>query len=201
LKSNLFLLVVASALPVAFGQSFEASVSGGVSRLTNNVLGPDILSPGAAAGSNVKLNDGFRLGFRMGFNTYSHFGFEFGYAYNRTHLHLDGPPVTELGMAIHQGFGDALLYVTPEKARIRPFVAGGVHFSNFVQPGASAQYGQGQNKFGVNYGGGIKVRVATNWQIRFDFRQYETGKPDFGVFRPSGQLLQNEISVGVGFVL
>lgn len=169
--------------------------------MQNSVLGPDIISPGAAANSKVRLNDGFRLGFRIGLNTYSHFGFEFGYAYNRTQLHLDGPPVTELGMAIHQGFGDALLYLTPEKIKIRPFVAGGVHFSNFVQPGASAQYGQGENKFGVNYGGGIKVRVAENWQVRLDFRQYETGKPSFQIFNPSGRLLQNEISVGVGFVL
>jgi opacity protein-like surface antigen len=201
LKSSLFLLVLAAAVSVAFGQSFEASVSGGVSRLTNNVLGPDIISSGAAANSNIKLNDGFRLGFLLGFNTYSHFGYEFGYAYNRTHLHLDGPPVTDLGMAIHQGFADALLYATPEKFKVRPFAAAGVHFSNFVQPGASAQYGQGENKFGVNYGGGIKVRVASNWQVRFDFRQYETSKPTFGIFHPSGRLLQNEISVGVGFVL
>lgn len=193
--------MLAAAIPVAFAQSFEASVSGGVSRLTNNVLGPDILSSGAAPGSNIKLNDGFRLGFRLGFNSYSHLGYEFGYAYNRTQLHLDGPPVTELGMAIHQGFADVLLYATPEKSKVRPFVAGGVHFSNFVQPGASAQYGQGENKFGVNYGGGLKVRVATNWQIRFDFRQYETGKPNFGIFQTSGRLLQNEISVGLGFVL
>ena len=201
MKSRLFLFLLASVLPAAFAQSFEASVSGGVSRLQNSVLGPDILSSGATANSRIKLNDGFRLGFRIGLNTYSHLGFELGYAYNRSQLHLDGPPVTELGMAIHQGFADALLYLTPDKFKVRPFVAGGVHFSNFVPPGASAQYGQGENKFGVNYGAGIKVRVAENWQVRFDFRQYETGKPNFGIFTPSGRLLQNEISVGVGFVL
>lgn len=201
MKSHLLLLLFAAAIPGAFAQSFEASVSGGVSRLTNNVLGPDVLSSGAGANSNIKLNDGFRLGFRLGFNTSSHLGWEFGYAYNRTQLHLDGPPATDLGMAIHQGFADALFYVTPEKLRVRPFVAGGVQFSNFVQPGASAQYGQGENKFGVNYGAGLKVRVAQNWQIRFDFRQYETGKPNFNIFNTSGRLLQNEISVGVGFVL
>ena len=50
--------------------------------------------------AQFKLADGFRLGFRMGLNPYRFTGFEFGYAYNRTQLHFDGPPVSEQGMAI-----------------------------------------------------------------------------------------------------
>lgn len=136
----------------------------------------------------------------MTLNLKEHLGTEFGYAYNRSQLHFDGPPVTEQGFGVHQGFLDAVGYFTPEKARIRPFVAGGIQFSNFVPPGSSAQYGQGENKFGFNYGAGVKVRLGDKWQISGDFRQYETGKP-FGLTNASGRLFQNEISVGFGVVI
>ncbi len=197
MRSRLFLVALAAASSIAFGQSFEAAVSGGVSHLQSNGIGS--LTTGTN-GSNVKLNDGLRLGFRMSVNPFSHLGFEVGYAYNRSQLHFDGPPVSETGFGIHQGFADALFHFTKEGSRVRPFVAGGLQFSNFVPPGASAQNGQGENKFGLNYGGGVKVRVKENWQVRFDLRQYETGKP-FSLSGASGRLLQDEISVGIGYVL
>jgi opacity protein-like surface antigen len=92
-----------------------------------------------------------------------------------------------------------LLYATPTEARVRPFIAGGVNFSNFVPPGQSAQYGQGETRYGINYGGGIKLKVAGPWQVRFDFRQFNTGKP-FGLGL-GGRLLQNEISAGISYTL
>jgi opacity protein-like surface antigen len=172
----------------------------GVSNLQNGVIGSDTISTNAAAASKIKLTDGFQFGFRVGFNPYRFLGAEFGYAYNRTQLHLDGPPVSEWGMAIHQGFGDALFHFTSEGRRIRPFVAGGIQFSNFVPPGASVASGGGDTKFGVNYGAGVKLKVTENWQIRFDIRQFESGKP-FKLANQSGRLLQNEISAGVAFTL
>ncbi|MGI8745027.1 MAG: outer membrane beta-barrel protein [Bryobacteraceae bacterium] len=200
MRSYFLLFALLGASSLAFAQGFEASVSGGVSHMQNNAIGADTFSPGATSGSQIRLTDGFRLALRMGFNPYSHLGFEVGYAYNRTKLHFDGPPVSETGFGIHQGFVDALFHFTPEKSRVRPFVAGGIQFSNFVPPGASAQYGQGENKFGVNYGAGLKVRVKENWQVRFDIRQFETGKP-FSLPGASGRLLQDEISIGVGYVI
>ena len=193
---KIILLTFVAASPCLLAQSFEAGLSFGESVLGSSVLGPDIITGGPG---NTSLKDGFRFGFRVGLNPYRYTGFEFGYAYNRTQLHGDGPPPTDLGMAIHQGFADGLIHATKEGSRIRPFAAAGVNFSNFVPPGSS--YGGGQTKFGFNYGVGVKVKVATNWLVRFDFRQYETGKPDFGIFNPSGRLFQNEISAGFAFAL
>jgi hypothetical protein len=176
----------------ASGQVFEGSVSGGQSLISDKELG-----------GGYSLDDGFRIAFRITLNNWAFFGHEFGYAYNRTHLNFSEGGITQDagGMAIHQGFYNFLVYATPEGTRIRPFATGGGHFSNFVPPGASAQYGQGYNKFGGNYGGGVKVRVGEKWQVRFDVRQFITGKP-FGDFLPvSGSLKQNEISVGLGIVL
>ena len=200
MKAVPFLIVLVCCSWSACGQVLELGMFAGASKLQNEVIGSDTISSGAPVGANIKLTDGFKFGFRFGFNPYRFLGAEFGYAYNRTQLHLDGPPVSEQGMAVHQGFGDALFHFTPEGSRVRPFVAGGIQFSNFVPPGASVASGGGDTKFGVNYGAGVKVKVTENWQIRLDIRQFESGKP-FKLANQSGVLLQNEISVGVAFTL
>jgi hypothetical protein len=176
---------------VASGQAFEGAISVGRSLISSKDLG-----------SGYSLDDGFRLAFRMTLNNWVFFGQEFGYAYNRTHLNFEQAGQTQDlgGMAIHQGFYNFLVYGTPEGKIVRPFATGGVHFSNFVPPGASATQGQGSNKFGVNYGGGVKVRVGEKWQVRFDVRQFVTGKP-FELPGASGALRQTEISLGLGIVL
>lgn len=194
------LIVSALAAPcVSFGQVAEFWVGGGQSLLSDGAIGST-----ATAGGNkddVKLTDGFRVNFRLALAMGSHFGHEVGYAYNRTQLRLQAQqPATEQGMAIHQGFYDFLVYATKEGSRVRPFVAGGVQFSNFVPPGTSATQGGGQTKFGINYGAGIKARVKGPWAVRLDFRQYNTGKP-FDLPLASGRLKQNEISAGIGFVM
>jgi opacity protein-like surface antigen len=180
-------LLAASAV-FANAQVAEFGIGGGVSKLSDKDL---------AAG--YALDDGWSLIFRLTINNWNYMGQEFGYAYNRTKLLFEGQNTG--GMAIHQGFYNFLVYATPEGSRIRPFVTGGGHFSNFVPPGASATYGQGENKFGFNYGGGIKVRVSEKWLFRVDYRQLVTGKP-FGNSLPvSGSLKQNQITAGLSFVL
>lgn len=190
-----FVLVGSTA---AFSQAFEVAASGGASLLRNNLLAPVTVEPSGFANYS-KLTDGFRLGFRVALNTYRFFGHEVGYAYNRTKL--QSSPQQERGMAIHQAFYNFLVYAIPEGAPVRPFVTGGGHLANFVPPGVSAASRGGESKFGVNYGGGIKVRVSPRFMIRFDFRQYHTPKPSFFVIAPEGFLRQIEVSAGFGFAL
>jgi opacity protein-like surface antigen len=180
------LLLAASAV-FSQAQVAEFGVGGGVSSLGSKDIG-----------SGYSLDDGWRMNFRMTINNWRFFGQEFGYAYNRTKLLLSGQD--QGGMAIHQGFYNLLVYATPEGSRVRPFATGGGHFSNFVPPGASATQGQGDNKFGVNYGGGIKVRATEKFLFRVDFRQYMQGKP-FDLPGGDGKLKLNEISAGLSFVL
>lgn len=148
--------------------------------------------------NDFKLDNGFKFAFRFGFNVGDYTGHEMQYAYSRTHLISGG--VDTGGMAIHQGGYNFLLYALKNGSRVRPFGTGGVHFANYVPPGASASYGQGSTKFGVNYGGGVKVRVTDTIGVRFDVRRYETPKPDFGLLLRSGWLHQTEVSAGVGFL-
>ncbi|HTP86216.1 MAG TPA: outer membrane beta-barrel protein [Bryobacteraceae bacterium] len=194
----------------AWAQSFEGSVNVGESLQSNASLGEiagNVLT-GADGVSKYKLDNGFNIAFRVTLNTWKFFGHEVGYAYNRTHLNLDAFDPTGAsqgseslgGMAVHQGFYDFLAYATPEGSTIRPFGAVGVHYSNYVAPGSSAQYGQGDNKFGFNYGGGVKIRVKGPLGVRFDVHQFTNGKP-FGLTGASGWIRQTEISAGVAWML
>ena len=187
MRLSLGVLLIAAASGAAFAQDAEFSLSGGSSRIASKDIG-----------SGYSLDDGFALGFRLTLNSMRYFGHEVGYSYNRTHLKLNGQD--QGGMAIHQGGYNFLAYATKEGKRIRPFATGGAHFSNFVPPGSSASQGGGNTKFGVNYGGGLKVRVTSMFAIRADYRQYVTGKP-FDLSGASGKLKQNVISLGLAFVL
>ena len=189
MKSTFWAVAFFCAGSVAFGQSFEGDISGGVNRISKSAAD---ISPTSGIGYDT---GGWNLGFRMTVNPYRIFGFEVGYIYNRTHLNVNGQDAG--GTAIHEGFGDGLVYLTKEGSRIRPFGAAGVNFNNFVIPGGNSQYG-GQNKFGINYGAGIKVKVKDKWHVRFDIRQSNTGKPDFGIPGVNGRLLLTQYSVGFG---
>jgi hypothetical protein len=83
---------------------------------------------------------------------------------------------------------------------MRPFVTAGVHFSDFVLPGVAAMQGSSV-KAGFNYGAGLKLRISTLFSVRFDLREYETGKPNWNdlLYHQSGLLHQTEASAGFGF--
>ena len=190
MKLRLFcsaLLLIAASATVVNAQVAEFGVGGGTSKMTGSDLG-----------SGYKLDDGWNLIFRLTVNNDTFMGHEFGYAYNRTKLLLSDQD--QGGMAAHQGFYNYLLYGTREGKRVRPFVTGGGHFTNFVPPGASATQGQGSTKFGVNYGAGVKVRMTEKFLFRVDYRQFLQGKP-FDLPGKSGSLKLNQISAGVSFVL
>ncbi len=183
-------LLLIAASGAAHAQVAEFGVGGGVSKLTNKDL---------AAG--YALDDGWHLTFRLTVNNDNFLGHEFGYNYNRTKLVLNN--VDQGGMAAHQGFYSFMVYGTREGRRVRPFVTGGGHFTNFVPPGASATRGQGSNKFGVNYGAGVKVRLTEKYLFRVDYKQFLQGKPFGGNngLPVSGSLKINQISAGFSFTL
>ncbi|HWB82748.1 MAG TPA: outer membrane beta-barrel protein [Bryobacteraceae bacterium] len=196
---------------LGYGQSFEVAVSGGVSRFGDTSLGTVSTDPTDA---KITMSNGFRLTFRGAFNTWRFFGHEVGFAYNHTSLTIpastsistgglpgQAPAATtteaqQIGMSIWQGFYDFMAYATPEGTHVRPFVCGGAGFTSFFPPGSSVYYGNQETKFGINYGGGLKVRLNDMWGVRVDYRQFLTPKP-FGFPNQSGWLGQTEISAGV----
>jgi opacity protein-like surface antigen len=189
-----FFLLCAAALSPA--QVAEFGMFAGTNNTSNNQVGTLTADPTTG---QVAVAGNWKFGFRITLNSWRFFGNEFGYAYNRAQLQVPGSP--DQGMAIHQGFYDFLVYARPEGSRIRPFAAGGVQFNNYVPPGSSAASGGGSTKFGFNYGGGLKFKISSMFLIRFDVRQYQSGKP-FGLPNaPGGMFRQTEVSSGFSLTL
>lgn len=173
----------------AWSQTAEIGVSVGQSIFRNEKLGTDV--PGATEFYRVK--NGFRIGARLTLNTRPHFGHEIGYSYSRSKLAYS---TDQVSMPTHQYGYSLLAYLFTDESPVRPFVAGGGHFSTFYPPGSSVSYGNGTTRFGVNYGGGIKVKVSPMFAIRIDLRDYYTMKP-FSLADKSGGLHQIEASAGL----
>jgi opacity protein-like surface antigen len=189
--SFLFLSFVA----LAPAQVAEFGMFAGSNSTSNSQIGSLTSDPT----QQTAFDGNWKVGFRITLNSWRYFGNEFGYAYNRAQLQIPGNP--DQGMAIHQGFYDFLVYARPEGSRLRPFAAGGIHFNNYVPPGSSAASGGGSTKFGFNYGGGLKIRVSSLFLIRFDVRQYHTGKPFDLPASPGGLFRQTEVSGGFSVTL
>jgi hypothetical protein len=184
-----FLFLCCSAL--AFAQSAEISVSGGVGTSSG-----DYATAGGGDNTPIKFSNGFRLAIRFTWNQGKLFSHEVGYGYTHSHLKYQSNPVQDIAsMSMHQGLYDFAINATPEGSRVRPFACGGVQFTSFYPPGASVYYGS-VTKFGVNYGGGIKVKLTPIFGIRADFRQYNMPRPDFGFANLSGWMRLNEFTGG-----
>jgi hypothetical protein len=198
------LAIVALAFSgAAFAQNAEFWFSAGESILENTSLGaadPVLGTPNDYSfGSN-----GFRFSLRGDLDTGDHLGYELNYSYSRTSLNYLG--VSQGGMAIHTVTGNVLWHFIKRDSRVRPFVMGGLGFSNFVPPGSSAAQGGGSNEFVVDYGAGVKIKAFSKWGKDFGFRadlqQFQYFNKPFGqyFFRQSGLLQQTAATVGFGIL-
>jgi hypothetical protein len=177
-----------------FAQTGDFWFSVGESLLSNRGLGTTATFGGTK--DDTTLTNDWRFSLRYDINWREHMGYEVGYAYNRTHLDVLGQDTG--GMAYHQVMFNAMYYpLTTDKNRVRGFVTGGGGFDSFNPPGSGVGSGGGSTKFGVNFGAGVKAHVKGRWGVRFDVREYFTGKP-FGLPLASGLLWQTEVSAGVG---
>lgn len=183
-------LLMLAALPV-FGQGAEIGLTVGWGNFTNNTVGfEDAFGEEPA---EYTIDDGIRIGSRMGLNTGNFVGHEFSYAWQRSKLSILGQDFGN--MSIHNIYYNFLLHATPEGSVIRPFITGGGGVSVFNPPGFSSFSGAGDNKFGYNYGAGIKIKMTESYGIRLDVRDHVTGKP-FDLPDNSGRLHNMEISAG-----
>ncbi len=187
----------------AFAQVGEFWFSAGESIIENKNIGT--VDPVAGTPGDYQLGNGFRFGFRFDLNTGDRVGYELSYMYSRSQLQDTIPgQQSSTGFGIHTVSGDALYHFVKRDSKVRPFVMGGLGFSNFVAPGQSASYGGGQNEFQVNYGAGVKVKIASkwghDWGIRADLRQFQYFSKPFGLYLSNGKLQQTEATVGVGIL-
>jgi outer membrane protein W len=187
----------------AFAQSGEFWFSAGESLLWHNDIGTT--APIGGSPNDYSLGNGFRFGFRFDLNTHERLGYELSYFYSRSSLDVNVPAATgSTGFGIHTVSGDVLYHFVKRDSRIRPFVMGGLGFSNFVPPGSSATSGGGSNEFQVNYGGGVKFKVGSkwghDWGIRADVKQFQYFSKPFGLYLANGKLQQTEATLGFGIL-
>jgi hypothetical protein len=187
----------ALAVGSLYGQAAEASLSFGRSIFTNKTLAD--LGVQGSVRETLKLGDGFRVTARFSINSWRFLGHEFGYGYERSKL--DFGSTGSSGMNIHQGFYNFLAHALPEGSSIRPFVCAGGGFTSFFPPGTSVFSGNGFSKVNYNYGGGVKVRLSPIYGIRFDVRDYVSGKPFEDFFDVRGRLHNIEVSAGLALLL
>lgn len=173
----------------ASAQSAEIGLSVGVSTFNNNGIGSlrtfeDGLIP-------ATLGKGVRIGARLVTNSWVFLGHEFSYAGQRTSLKIGSNPSD--GMTVQNLYYNFVAHATPSGSFIRPFGTVGAGVSVFFPPGASSFSGGGDNKFGYNYGGGLKFKLSDRFGLRFDLRDHVTGKP-FDLANSSGKLHNVEYS-------
>ncbi|HTB13197.1 MAG TPA: outer membrane beta-barrel protein [Bryobacteraceae bacterium] len=198
------LAIVALAFSgAAFAQSGEFWFSAGESILFNNGLGTT--DPVLGTPNDFSLGNGFRFGFLFDLDTRDHLGYEISYFYSRSSLNDNIPnQQSSTGMGMHTVSGDVLWHLIKRDSRVRPFVIGGLGFTNFVPPGSSAASGGGSNEFQVNYGAGVKFKVGSkwgkDWGIRADVRDFQYFSKPFGLFMANGKLNQLGATVGFGLL-
>jgi Outer membrane protein beta-barrel domain len=188
---------------LTFAQSAEFWFSAGESILESKGIGTPL--PLFGTPNDYTLGDGFRFGFQFDLDTRDHLGYELSYFYSRSSLNDNiAGQMSSAGMAMHTVSGDVLWHFIKRDSRVRPFVMGGLGFTNFVPPGSSAAQGGGSNEFQLNYGGGVKVKAFSkwgkDWGFRADLRQYQYFSKPFGLFLANGKLNQTAATVGFGIL-
>lgn len=201
MRQYMWMALLLGSAATAFGQMGEVGIGFGKTSVRSGNLGvvPAALT-GLANDIQADVSANFRFQLQMTVNSWRYFGHEFGYAYNRGTETFQTSPPQSVGMSIHQGFYNFIAYATPEGFRVRPFAGGGVHFTTFYPPGTSVFGGNGVTKFGINAGGGVKVKLNDMFLLRFDVHDYFQGKPDLGGFQnQSGWLQLVTTTAGLSF--
>ncbi len=78
-------------------------------------------------------------------------------------------------------FTAAYVWTYPSSGFIRPFVLGGLGFTDFTPVASQSVPGAlSQRKWGLEYGGGLDFAVAKQWTVRLEYRGLFYRIPDFG---------------------
>lgn len=190
------LLITLTLLSIASlsAQGAEAGVYVGVSQFGNADLGDVGFTAQPVTGEN-----GFKAGARLSLNAIFT-GHELSYGYERHKLKVGSQD--EADANVQQFYYNFVVHLTPKPTPIRPFVTVGAGASSF-SPTAQGIFetAGGETKLGVNYGGGVKVKLGPLLGLRFDVRDHVTGKPNFlDLPDVNGRLHSIEYSAGISLL-
>jgi opacity protein-like surface antigen len=79
-------------------------------------------------------------------------------------------------------FSAAYVWTYPASGPIRPFVLGGVGFTDYTPVASQSTPGAvSERKWELVYGGGLDVVLAKQWTVRVEYRGHFYRIPDFGL--------------------
>jgi hypothetical protein len=197
--------------------TFEFSVIGGYPKWGKTLIGS--INADDPKDDDSKLKGEYAYGARFTINTRGYYGHEFEYMYQRAKFQtqyrgtVDDVAVTkqlEDKVSIQQASYNFLIYFMPNGEFWRPYVTGGLQAYKYGAPRFAEWPGGGSRNYGVNWGGGIKLKFGRAL-VRFDVRDYIGGKPYHLNFEQpsttdlqakdnsSGSIHLREATVGIGF--
>ncbi|MGD0221594.1 MAG: hypothetical protein ABSF71_04600 [Terriglobia bacterium] len=96
---------------------------------------------------------------------------------------------SEHGVRNQRFSGDLVAHAPKSFAGLKPYLAGGLEYDHFSQPGSSSDIFNGfsnvtlgaANKIGVNYGGGVDMKLLPHVALRVDVRDHLMTSPTYGL--------------------
>lgn len=169
----------------AQAQSFEVSVFGGIPRFSHPVLGSLSETP---VDTDTTLERGkYTYGARITVNSRGYYGHELSYSIQNMTLRTTDTVTDADGNLISTVFQDKvklqlfsynfLIYFMPRGERWRPFVTGGAQVYKWGAPHFDVWPGGGYRNLGLNFGGGLKIKLLPHTLARLDVREYIGGRP------------------------
>jgi len=193
---------------LAQAQSYEFGVLGGYSRFSHSALGS--ASPVEPNDYDTRIKTDHSIGAWIGLNTRGYYGHEFNYQITYADLTstirtTTNDVTTAINykdrIAIHRLSYDFLIYFMPNGSRWRPYVSAGPQANQYQSPNiAGWPYGGGR-RYGINYGGGIKLIPVHHTLFRLDFRDYYGGKPYNLTFASGNGGWIHTLEASAGFAL
>jgi len=194
---------------------YEFSLFGGYPQWGDALLGS--INMEDPKDTDSKLKGVYTTGARLTINTRGYYGHEFEYVQQRARFQteyrttIDDVPVTKMledRVTVRQASYNFLMYCMHNGEFWRPYITAGLQMYNFGAPRFEEWPGGGSRNYGVNWGGGLKLKFGRAL-LRFDFRDYIGGKPyhlkfeerleNFSTKDNSGGSIHNrQLTVGLG---
>jgi len=190
---------------LAPAQNYEVSPMFGISRPKRSLLG-SLEENSDKKDDDTRLKAAKAFGVRVTLNTPGYWGIEGAFMRHQNRLTTR---ISNSGLADYIRDGkinvdflsvNVLSYFMPKDEWWRPFITVGAQTERYGDPGFPEWTPGPVRTFGVNFGGGIKLRAHKHVSFRIDVRDYIGGKPydlSYADTQKSGGLLQTlEGSVG-----
>lgn len=149
----------------------------------------DVSLTNASGPARAGFGPRFAIGAVLRQDVSEHFGGEIRYLFRDGDSKLSSRG-TEVNMdaAAHVIDYNFVLYATPKSWRFRPYAAGGGGWKFYTATGTE-YVSQPLSNFALlkhrnqgeplaSFGGGVKTRIGTHWDVRLDFRDFATPFPD-----------------------